>query len=70
MKRRDALAAVGLMIGVGQQIKVPLGLLTVDLNQYKAIRVRFGTDDYYVDPREVFEAFKEYGTVAGEGDGW
>lgn len=57
--RRQALASVGLLIGGGQQLTLQMGVLTVDLNQYKAIRVRFGKDDYYLDPAEVFQAFKD-----------
>jgi hypothetical protein len=62
MNRRKALAALGLVLGYGshaQAASLPPGLLTVDLNQYKAIRVRYGQDDYYVDPAEVWRALKD-----------
>jgi hypothetical protein len=61
MNRRKALASLGMLLGSGAQppVKLPMGVLTVDLNQYKAIRVRFGKDDYYLDPAELWQALKD-----------
>ncbi len=63
MTRRDAIVAVTAVLTppavslAGAQ--VPPGVLTVDLSQWKAIRVKHGQREYYLDPADVFEALKD-----------
>lgn len=62
MTRRLALLALGLLSGYatrGYAAPVAPGVLTLDLGQWKAIRVVLKGQEYYLEPEELFSALRE-----------